>query len=69
MYKVIKPFKFALGGHTVVTYEMGDQDLPDEVAEVALAEGWAKKEKAKPAPQNKMKAQPKNKLGPYRRGE
>jgi hypothetical protein len=51
MYNVKKPFKYAHGGHTVVAYEPGEQDLPDDAAKVALAEGWA--EKAKPDPDNK----------------
>ncbi len=43
--KVIKPFKFAHGGHTVEEFEPSDEpvDTTDECAKLAVAEGWAKK--------------------------
>lgn len=38
---VLKPFKFAHRGCDVQEFEPGQVDTTDEVAEVALAEGWA----------------------------
>lgn len=49
--KVIKPFKFAHGGHTVQEFEPGDEpiDTTDECAELAVKQGWAKNVKARAA--------------------
>jgi hypothetical protein len=49
--KVIKPFKFAHGGHTVQEFEPSDEpiDTSDECAELAVKQGWAKNVKARAA--------------------
>lgn len=51
---VTKPFKFAHGGHRVEEFEAGKKpvETTDEVAQLALAEGWAKKAR-QAAPENK----------------
>lgn len=38
---IIKTFRYAFRGCDVVEYSEGEQDVPDEVATLALAEGWA----------------------------
>lgn len=53
---VTRPFAFAHGGHTVEHFEPGDapREVPDECADVAVREGWARHAKARPAaPENK----------------
>jgi hypothetical protein len=49
--KVIKPFKYAHGGHTVQEFEPSDKpvDTTDECADLAVEQGWAKKVKANAA--------------------
>lgn len=49
LYIITKPFKWAHGGVRVEEFESGPDpvELPDDCAEVALAEKWAKP--AKPA--------------------
>ena len=41
LVRVTAPFRYAFGGHRVVEFVAGDQVLADEVADVALREGWA----------------------------
>lgn len=52
LIKIVKPFKFAHGGHTVEAFEPGPEpvDTSDECAAIAVAEGWAKKVKQRSAP-------------------
>lgn len=53
MFKILKDFKGSPDGYTVIEYATGQElDLPPSLAEVALAEKWAKPlpAKAKPAP-------------------
>jgi hypothetical protein len=38
---VLKPFAFAHGGFDVEEFVLGEADVSDECAAVALAEGWA----------------------------
>ncbi len=47
---IIKPFKFAHGGIHVEEFLPGaePQELTDECATVALAEGWAKPKRGRP---------------------
>jgi hypothetical protein len=51
---VTKPFKFAHGGHRVEEFEPGKKpvETTEEVAQLALAEGWARKAH-RAAPRNK----------------
>jgi len=42
MYRVLMPFRFFVDGINPADFEEGVQPLPEIVAEVALAEGWAK---------------------------
>ena len=46
MPKIIvkKPFRYAFRGCEVVEFNEGEQDVAEEVAELALAEGWAERE-------------------------
>lgn len=63
--QVSKSFAYAYGGHDVVQYAAGETvDVPDECAELALAEGWASapgEKAAKPASNKARKAAPENK--------
>lgn len=47
---VTKPFKYAFEGHRVVDFGEGEQDVPAEVADLAVGEGWAETVNAAPAP-------------------
>lgn len=38
---ITKPFKYAFRGVEVVEFGVGEQDVPGEVAEIAVREGWA----------------------------
>lgn len=49
---ITEPFKYAYRGCDVVQFECGTQDVPEEVADIALAEGWAHLK----APENKDEA-------------
>lgn len=65
--EVVKSFAYAYGGTVVVHYAAGDSvDVPDECAELAIAEGWATgadggAKAAKPAANKARKAAPENK--------
>lgn len=41
--RVNKAFPYSPNGIEVVDYDTGDHQLPDEVADLAIAEGWAVK--------------------------
>ena len=41
--KVTKPFKYAHHGVDVVHYDVGMHDVCKRCADIAIAEGWAKK--------------------------
>ncbi len=57
---IIKPFKFAHGGIHVEEFLPGAeaQELTDECAAVALAEGWARPKRGRPAGQATPAATP-----------
>ena len=38
---VLKPFRYALRGVQIVDIAAGAQNVSDEIADVAIAEGWA----------------------------
>jgi hypothetical protein len=63
--EVIKSFVYAYRGHELVGYSAGETvDVPDECAELAIAEGWAVapgEKAAKPAANKARKAAPENK--------
>ena len=40
------PFRYAFRGCEVVDFHEGKQDVPEEVASLALAEGWAENSEA-----------------------
>jgi len=40
------PFRYAFRGCEVVDFHEGEQDVPEEVASLALAEGWAENSEA-----------------------
>lgn len=40
------PFRYAFRGCEVVDFAEGEQDVPEEVASLALAEGWAENSEA-----------------------
>ncbi|MFZ5762839.1 MAG: hypothetical protein ACOY8P_07945 [Thermodesulfobacteriota bacterium] len=46
---VTKPFRYAFEGHRVVDFGEGEQDVPAEVADLAVGEGWAETVNAAPA--------------------
>lgn len=52
LYIITKPFKWAHGGVRVEEFESGPDpvELPDDCAEIALAEKWAKPAKPTKAP-------------------
>lgn len=50
MHRVIKPFKYAFHGIDVVEYAPGLCELPEEVASLAVPEGWAEPVKTQSAP-------------------
>jgi len=49
---ITQSFKYAFRGVEVVEFGVGEQDVPDEVAEIAVREGWAVKAHES-APENK----------------
>jgi hypothetical protein len=65
--EVLKSFAYAHGGTQVVHYTAGDSvDVPNDCAELAIAEGWAAgadggAKAAKPAGNKARKAAPENK--------
>lgn len=40
------PFRYAFRGCEVVEFNEGEQDVPEEVAALAIAEGWAENSEA-----------------------
>lgn len=40
------PFRYAFRGCEVVDFHKGEQDVPEEVAALAIAEGWAENSEA-----------------------
>ena len=40
------PFRYAVGGCEVADFHEGGQDVPEEVAALAIAEGWAENSEA-----------------------
>jgi hypothetical protein len=73
---IIQPFKYSICGNITTTFETGEQELPEEVAEYGIKIGCVEElppksaeadkkldpvEKPKEAPLNKSTSAPKNK--------
>ena len=43
---ITKPFRYAFRGCEVADFHEGEQDVPEEVAALAIAEGWAENSEA-----------------------
>ena len=59
MHQVTRKFTFAHDGVRVVTYDVGERELPEDAAGLAEANNWAIRiveAKAKKAPRNKARA-------------
>lgn len=55
-YRILKDFKGSPDGRYAVQYHAGEEvELTDSLAEVALAEGWAKPVEEAPAQKDKKK--------------
>lgn len=63
LVEVIRSFDFAHEGIRVVRYVPGVQDLPEEVAGLAIREGWARQKMESGAPENKMEPGPPSNKG------
>jgi hypothetical protein len=57
--KIIKSFKYSICGNKITTFETGEQELPEQVAQYAIKMGYVEKSKAPPL--NKAQSAPRNK--------